>query len=188
LRSIKNAYYRIHKEGKKEIITGKYGQQYGEGEMVEQKESFSGTIERLVDKVEKNAMIKKNVLLKPDANKYMRDRFNLSDTGVKKFNDWIENEDNHEELRYFFELVLTVLKPKSEADICQYDSFDLGKKITSAKKDPHLIKAKEIIEHVIIDILGNQYNSHGKASLHRARQITSTALMTYLKLMLCKSV
>jgi hypothetical protein len=185
---MRNAYYRVHKEGKKEVINNKYGQQYGDGEMTENRESFSGSIERMVDKIEKNAMIKRKVLMKPEAQKIIKDKFNVSSTGIQKISDWIDSEDNKEELKYFYELLFTVLKPSSELDICKYDVDVLSKRVTSAKKDKHLVKAKEIIEHVLVSILGNQYKARRNQSASRDRLIISFALMTYMKLMLCKKV
>jgi hypothetical protein len=185
-RSMRNAYYKTHKEGKKEIISDKYSQQYGNGDMIESKESFSGTIERLVDKIEKNSMLKKNSLLKPEAQKIFKDKFNVSSAGIKKISDWIEDEDNQDEVRYFFELVFTTLKPRNETDICKFDVESLAPKVTSAKKDPDLLKAKEILNHALSDILSNQYKSFGEQSKYRYRLIMSYALIIYAKSMLCK--
>jgi hypothetical protein len=185
---MRNAYYKTHKEGKKEIISDKYSQQYGNGDMVESKESFSGNIERLVDKIEKNAMLKKNVLMKSDAQKIFKDKFNISQNGIKKINDWIEDEDNQDELKYFFELVFTSLKPKSEQDICQYDIPVLATKVSSSKKEPNLIKAKEIIYHALEEILGDKFKTFGKQSIHRFRLLIAYAFMIYAKIMLCKKV
>jgi hypothetical protein len=186
-RSIRKAYYNAHKDGKKEIITNKYSQQYGTGEMVESKESFTGNIERLVDKIEKNAMLKRNAIMKPEAQKIIKDKFNVSTSGIQKINSWIEDEDNHEELKYFFELVFNTLKPKTEADICKYDVASLAPKVTSAKKEPNLIKAKEIISHALEEILGEQYKRFGNQSLYRYRLLISYAFIIYAKIMLCKT-
>jgi hypothetical protein len=142
----------------------------------------------MVDKIEKNAMIKRKVLMKPEAQKIIKDKFNVSSTGIQKISDWIDSEDNKEELKYFYELLFTVLKPSSELDICKYDVDVLSKRVTSAKKDKHLVKAKEIIEHVLVSILGNQYKARRNQSASRDRLIISFALMTYMKLMLCKKV
>jgi hypothetical protein len=185
-RSIRNAYYKTHQEGKKEIISDKYSQQYGNGDMVESKESFSGNIERLVDKIEKNAMLKKKALLKPEAQSILKEKFNVSTSGIEKLNKWIEDEDNHEEIRYFFELVFNNLKPRNESDICKYDVASLAPKVTSAKKDENLLKAKEILDHALSDILGNQYKTFGEQSKYRYKLIIAYALIIYAKSMLCK--
>lgn len=184
--SMKKAYYKVHKEGKKEVTSDKYGQQYGEGDMVESKESFSGTIERLVDKIEKNSMIKKRVLMNQETQKHFKDRFNISSAGIEKMSRWIEDDDNQDEVRYFYELVFTSLKPKSETDICKYDVNTLAKSITSAKKDPNLLKAKEILDHMLLAILGDTYKSKGTQTIYLLKSIASYALITYAKLMLCK--
>jgi len=187
-RSMRKAYYDSHKAGKKEIISDKYSQQYGSGDMVESKESFSGNIERLVDKIEKNSMIKRNVLLKPEAKNIFKERFNVSDTGIKKINDWIEDDENQDELKYFYELVFTTLKPKNEHDICQYDIPILAKKVTSSKKESNLLKAKEIIGHILEEILGEKYSTLGTQNAYHFRLLTAYALMTYAKIMLCKKI
>jgi len=187
-RSMRNHYYKLQKEGKKEIVSNKYGNQFGDGDMVESKETFSGNIERLVDKIEKNAMIKRNVLMKPEALQIFKDKFNISRTGVQKMNDWIEDDDNKDELKYFFELVFTSLKPKTETDICQFDIPALAYKVTGAKKDQHLIKAKEIIGHILEEVLGERHRTLGKSSIDRYRPVIGFALMIYAKIMLCKKV
>jgi hypothetical protein len=185
---MRNAYYKSHKEGKKEIISDKYSQQYGNGDMVESKESFSGNIERLIDKIEKNAMLKKNILMKPDAQKIFKEKFNISQDGVRKINSWLEEEDNQDELRYFFELAFTSLKPKNESDICRYDIQNLAYRITSAKKDQNLIKAKEILDHILEDILGNKYKSLGSQRIYQLKTVIAYSLMIYAKIMLCKKL
>jgi hypothetical protein len=187
-KSMRNAYYKTHQEGKKEIISDKYSQQYGNGDMVENKESFSGNIERLVDKIEKNAMLKKNVLLKPEAIKVFKDRFNISTAGIQKINNWIEDEENQDELKYFFELLFTTLKPRNEQDICKYDVQNLAYKVTGAKKDPNLLKAKEIINHALEEILGEKYRTLGTQSIYNYRPMMAYAFIIYAKIMLCKKL
>jgi len=187
-RSMRNAYYNTHKSGKKEIISDKYSQQYGKGDMVETKESFTGNIERLIDKIEKNSMLKKNILITQKAKDILKTKFNISDNGIKKMNDWIEDEDNQDELKYFFELVLTEMKPKNELDICQYDIHTLATRVSSAKKNPNLIKAKEVIYHMLDEILGDAYKKYGSQSIGRFRLMSAYGLMIYMKALLCKSL
>ncbi len=187
-RSMRNAYYRTHKEGKKEIISQKYGNQYGDGDMVETKESFSGNIERLVDKIDKNSILKRNVIMSPESLKIFKDKFNISKEGVQKINNWMEDDDNKEELHYFYELVFTTLKPQSEADICKFDIPALAYKVTSSKKDPNLLKAKEVIDHVLEEVLGPKYKTLGKQSIYRLKPVIAYAFMIHSKLMLCKKL
>lgn len=186
--SIQKAYYKTYAEGKKEIISGLYKNQYDAGDMVEAKESFSSTVERLTDKIQKNAMLKRNVLMRPEAKQVFRDNFQLSDANIKKFNDWLEDDDNHEEIKYFFELVFTSFKPRDESDICKFDIEVLGLRITGAKKDQNLVKAKQVLDHMIMGILGNRYNSLTMSSLYRTKKIASYAIMTYAKILLCKKI
>jgi hypothetical protein len=187
-RSMKNAYYKTHEEGKKEVVSAKYGQQFGDGDMVESKESFSGTIERIVDKIEKNHMLKKNVIMKPESLKIFKDKFNISQDSIRKINNWIEDEDNADELKYFYELAFTNMKPKTDHDVCQFDIPILANKITSSKIDPNLKKAKEILDHVLLDILGERYKSMGSQSLYRLRNVIAHAFMIHAKVMLCKKL
>jgi hypothetical protein len=186
--SIKNAYYKTQKEGKKEIISGTYKNQYGNGEMVEAHEGFSGNIERLVDKIQKNAMMQKQTLINRDAKQLFKDRFNVSDTSIKKINDWFIDDDNQEELKYFYELIFTALKTKNESDICHYEIPVLAAKITGAKKDQELLKAKEIIDHVLLSLLGTRYKTLGVQSLYRMRGLVSYAFMIHAKILLCKKI
>lgn len=186
--SMQKAYYKTYKEGKKEIVSGKYKNQYGEGDLVETRESFSGVIERLVDKLQKNAMLRKNILLNPDAKRIFYDKFMLSESKIRKFNDWLEDEDNHEEIKYFFEYVFTSFKPKDESDICKFDIEVLANRITGAKKDPDLLKAKEIINHMLISILGDKHKTLTPSSMHLARRLVAFTLMIYAKMLLCKKV
>ncbi len=187
-RSVKNAYYRAKSEGKKEIISGQYKNQYGEGETVEARESFSGNIERLVDKIQKNAMLKRNVLLSADSKKIFKEKFNVSDPALRKINDWFMDEDNEDEIKYFYELAFTYLKPKNESDICQYDIPILANKVTSSKKDKMLLKAKEVVNHTLLSILGTKYQTASTQSLYRARAMIAYAFMVNAKILLCKRV
>ncbi len=187
-RSVRDAYYRSQKEGRKEVIGGQYQNQYGEGEMVEARESFSGNIERLSDKIQKNAMIKRNVLLSPESKEIFKEKFNVSEASLKKINDWFMDDDNADELKYFYELAFTHLNPNNESDICKYEISILANKITSAKKDKHLLKAKEILDHVLASILGTKFNSLGKQSLYRLRAMVSYAMAINGKLLLCKKL
>ncbi len=188
IRSVREAYYRVQKQGKKEIISSQYHNQYGEGEMVEARESFSGNIERIVDKIQKNAMMKRNVLMTPESKKIFKDKFNLSEVSLKKINDWFMDDDNSDELKYFYELAFTNLKPKTEADICQYDIPILANKITSAKKDKQLLKAKEILDHVLLSILGSKYKNMGTQSLYRLRAMIAYGFAINAKILLCKKI
>jgi len=188
-RSVRDAYYRTQKEGKKEIISGQYQNQYGEGDLVEARESFSGNIERITDKIIKNAMIKRNVLMRPESKEIFKEKFNVSDASLKKINDWFMDDDNQDELKYFYELVFTNLKPKNEMDVCQLDIPILANKITSAKKDTHLLKAKEILDHVLLSILGTQkFDALGNQSLYRLRAMISFGFAINSKLLLCKKL
>ncbi len=188
-RSIQENYYSAVKNGKKESIGSKYGNQFGDGDMVEQRDSFSGTIERLADKIIKNSMIKRNVILKPEAQKIFKDKFNVSEASLKKINAWFMDEDNEEELKYFYELLFTNVKPKNEGDICKFDVPFLANKITSSKKDQHLLKAKEILDHVLVAMVGSQkFGAYGKQSLYRARAIVAYAFIINAKMQLCKTV
>ncbi len=187
--SVRNAYYRVRKEGKKEIISGQYASQYGEGEMVQARESFSGNLERIVDKIQKNSMMKKNVIMSPESKKIMKDKFNVSDAGLKKINDWVMDEDNADELKYFYELTFNHLKPSNESDICKYDVPVLANKVTSAKKDKQLVKAKETLDHILSSIIGeDKFKSLGNQSLYRLRAMISYSLMINAKILLCKKV
>jgi len=187
-RSMRKHYYQSHVDGKKESITNKYGQQFGDGDMVEAKETFSGNIERLVDKIEKNAMLKKNVIMRPESLAMFKEKFNISRDGVQKINIWLDDPDNSDELKYFYELLFTTLKPKNEMDVCKFDIPALAYKVTSSKKDPNLAKAKEILNHILENIMGDKFKTQGTQTIYRLRSVAATALMVYAKLMLCKKI
>ncbi len=188
LTSVKNAYYKAHREGKKEIISNQYQNQYGEGEMVEARETFTGNIERIVDKIEKNSMLKRNVLMTPEAKKALKEEINISDASIKKLNDWFVDEDNADELKYFYELAFAYLKPKNESDICKYDVGMLANRVTSAKKDQHLLKAKEVIDHVLMSIMGNKFDKNKTQTVYRARKIVAWCFMINARILLCKKL
>jgi hypothetical protein len=187
-RSMRIAYYNTHAEGKKEITSDKYGQQYGDGDMVESKESFTSNIERIIDKIEKNSMLKKNVIIKPESVKLLKERFNISEDGIRKINNWIEDDENSDELRYFYELVFTAMKVRTETDICQFDVVTLAYKVTAAKKDKNLLKAKEVLDHVLKEVLSSRYNTLGKANIYRLKNMIAFAFMIYAKSMFCKKL
>jgi hypothetical protein len=187
-KSIANAYYKAQREGKKIVISGQYANQYGEGEMVENRETFTGTIDRLTDKILKNSMLKKNVLLSPEAKNVIKQKYIVSDAGIKKINDWLEDEENHDELKYFFELVLASIKPKDESDICSIDVAVLADRVAGAKKDKNLLKAKEILDHILFEILGKSYERLGTQSKYRYKKIVAYGLMIYGKILLCKKL
>jgi len=187
-RSMGKAYYKVYREGKKEVTNDKYGQTYEDGDMVEQKETFSGVVERLVDKIEKNSMLKRNVVMRPEAQEVMKAKSNISSKGIQQLNDWIENEDNSEEVRYFFELLFSTLKPKNESDLCQVDVHVLVTKVTSSKKDPNMVKAKEILDHMLISVLGDKFKSLGSQRIAQLKMIAGYAMIIHMKLMLCKTL
>ena len=187
-RSMKKHYYKAMEEGKKEVTSSKYGQQHGDGEMVESRETFSGNVERLVDKIEKNAMLKKNVLIKPEIINEFKKHYPVGHGGIKKIQDWIEDEDNSEELNYFYELVFGTLKPKSETDICKYDAKAIALKITSSKKDKSLLEAKKVLDHALTGILGEDILKKGTQTVYRAKAIIAYALVAHAKIMLCKTI
>ncbi len=187
-RSMKDAYYRVSQSGKKEIISGSFKNQFGDGDMVEARESFSGNIERLVDKMQKNAIMKKNLLMKPDAKNIIKDKFRISDASIQKVNNWLDDEDNHEEIKYFFELLFANLKPRSEADICKYDIPVLANMVSSSKKDKNLLKAKEILTHALMAVLGDKFKTLGVQNASRLRSMISYSFMIYAKVLLCKKV
>lgn len=187
-RSVKDKYYKAKKEGTKEIISGQYKNQYGTGDLVEARESFSSNIERLVDKIQKNAMFKRNILNSKESKDFFKDEFSLSEAALKNINNWFEEEDNQEEIKYYYELLFTSTKPKNEGDICKFDIQSLAKKVSSAKKDPELLKAKEVINHALQSIMGSKFNTLGTQSLHRTRYIVAHAFAVYMKLLLCKKL
>ncbi len=184
--SVAEHYYRLYKSGTKEIISGQYQNQYGEGDMVEARESFSGNIERIIDKMQKNAMLKRNILTAPASKKILKDKWNMGDAAIKKMNDWFEDDDNEEEIKYFFELVFTKLKPQNETDVCKFEVNKLSELVTGARKDPQLLKAKEILEHMIMAIAGDNYNRVGIQSKYKMRNFASYGFMIYAKTLLCK--
>ncbi len=188
LDSLREHYYNAIADGKKEIISGMYKNQYDAGDMIEARESFSSTVERLVDKIQKNAMMKRNVLMAPESKKVIQEKFRLSDASIKQFEDWLGDDDNQEEIKYFFELVFTSFKPKDESDICQFDIDVLADKVSGAKKDPELLKAKQVLEHMVMSIMGTRYNSLAMSSIARAKKIAAYAIMTYAKILLCKKI
>ncbi len=187
--SVKRAYYKAIEEGKKEVVGGKYGNQYGDGDMVEQRDSFSGNIERLSDKIVKNSVIKRNVILKPESIAIFKERYNFSETALREINKWFMDEENDDEIKYYYELLFTHLKPKNEGDICQYDVPVLANMVTSSKKDQYLLKAKEILDHVLIAVVGEQkFKNYGIQSLYRARAIVALAFSINAKIHLCKKL
>jgi len=186
--SMAEAYYRIHKEGKKEIISDKYSQQYGNGDMVESRESFAGNVERLADKILKNGMLKNKVLLKPEAKEVFQQKWRYSPNGIQKLNDWLFDEDNQEEVKYFYELVFNALKIKDEGDFCKNSVDFLATQVTGAKKDPNLLKAKKILDHMVISLAGDRYNSLSTQSKYRTKNIAAYAFFIKAKLLLCKKL
>jgi len=186
--SLREHYYKAAAEGKKEIISGMYTNQYQEGDLVEKRESFSSTIERLVDKIQKNAMMKRNILLQPATKALFQEKFKLSENSLRLFEKWLEDDDNQEEIKYFFELIFTSFKPKDESDVCQFDVEVLANRITGAKKDKELLKAKEILDHMVMSIVGPKYNTMASSSIARAKNIAAFAIIAYAKVLLCKKI
>ena len=187
-RSIKKHYYNAIREGKKEVTSSNYGQQHGDGDMVESRESFSGNVERLVDKIEKNSMLKKNVLVNDTVLRELKKHYQVTYGGIKLIQDWIEDEENEEEIRYFYELVFGTMKPKSETDICHYDAKTIASKITTSKKDEALLDAKKVLDHALVDILGEDILKKGPGTVYKAKSIIALCLIMHAKVMLCKKV
>lgn len=186
--SISDAYYKTYTEGKKEITTSSFENQYGEGDLIETRETFSNTIEKLVDKIQKNSFLRKNSLEGKDAKEVLKGKFIISDRQIALIDKWIYDEENHEELHHFYELIFNSFKPKNEHDICKYDVEILAKKVSGAKKDPYLIKAKSTLDNVAYSLVGDKVEAIGQPRLYQLKMMISFALIIHAKIMLCRGI
>ncbi len=125
--------------------------------------------------------------MSPESKKIMKDKFNISEPSLKKINDWFMDDDNTDELKYFYELAFNHIKPNNESDICKYEVPVLANNVTSAKKDKYLLKAKETLDHILSSMLGeDKFKALGTQSLYRLRAMVGFAAMINAKILLCK--
>jgi len=188
LKGIAEAYYRSYKEGKKEAVGSLQKDSFDSGsDMVERNEHFSGIVERVADKVSKNAVLKRKVLQKPIPKEFLYKKFFISDAVISKIDNWLDNDENEEDLKYFIELIISGIKPKSEEEICALNIEVLANKINSARKEESFQKAKELVAGITKAI----FEQNGELSTqldYRYKKIVMVSLITYIKILLCKGL
>jgi hypothetical protein len=188
LKGIAEAYYNAHKEGKKESVGSIHQESFDKNsDMVERQEHFSGIIERVTDKVQKNAVLKSKVLSKNPAKDFLFKKFYISNSVIDSIDTWLDDEENDEDLKYFIELVIAGAKPKKEEELCSLNIEVLANKISSSRKDENFQKAKELVAGITKTI----FDKRGELSTqldYRYRKIVMVSLLTYIKLLLCKSL
>jgi len=188
LKGIAEAYYRSHAQGKKESVSALQKESFDSGsDMVEKNEHFSGIVERVADKVSKNSVLKNKVLSKNPAKDFLYKKFFISNQVIDKIDAWLDDEENEEDLKYFIELAIAGVRPSKEEEICNLNIEVLANRISSARKDENFQKAKELVAGITKDI----FEKSGTLSTqldYRYRKIVMISLLTYIKLLLCKSL
>lgn len=188
LKGIAEAYYRSHAQGKKESVGALQKESFDSGsDMVEKNEHFSGIVERVSDKVSKNAVLKNKVLSKNPAKDFLYKKFFISNQVIDKIDSWLDDEENEEDLKYFIELVIAGVRPKKEEEICELNIEVLANRISSARKDENFQKAKELVAGITKAI----FEKSGSLSTqldYRYRKIVMVSLITYIKILLCKGL
>ncbi len=188
LKGIAEAYYRSYAQGKKESVGALQKESFDSGsDMVERNEHFSGIVERVADKVSKNAVLKTKVLSKNPAKDFLYKKFFISNTVIDKIDAWLDDEENEEDLKYFIELVVAGVKPKAEEEVCSLNIEVLANRISSARKDENFQKAKELVAGITKAI----FEKSGSLSTqldYRYRKIVMVSLITYIKILLCKGL
>ena len=187
LKHISKAYYKAYSEGKREGSSAMYDKQHEDGvNVVEKNEHFSSIIERISDKIIKIATLKKKVLEKEPARSFLYKKFFISAGIIQKIDDFLDNEENHEDLQYFIELLLTGYRVKTEEEICRMDVDVIANKINSAKKEEYYLKAKELVSGIANSVF-NDENANTNTK-YRNRKILLTALLVYFKILNCKKI
>jgi hypothetical protein len=185
-------YYKAVESGKSESVHELHSTSYeNSGEMVEKKEHFNNIIERLSDKIIKNGLLKSKVIEKSPIKDMLYKKFFLSNQVIQKIDQYLDDDNNKEDLKYYIELLLNGLKLRSEEELCGMNMEVLANRITSSRKDEYFDKLKKFNTSIAINILHtpNENVKHiSTQNEYRYSKIMITAILSYIKFLNCKSI
>jgi len=184
-------YYDAQKSGKMESVHDTHGNAYeNSGEMVEKKEHFNDFIEKTTDKIIKNGYFKNKLIQKSPIKDLMFKKFFLSTSVISKIDDYLDNDENKEDIKYYIELLLNGLKIKSDDELCSLNIEILANKITSSRKNDYFNKLKEYNTGIAVNVLHtpSEVNNINKQNEYRYSKIFMTAMLAYIKLLTCKTI
>jgi len=186
MKGMARSYYRAYEKGAKEGTSELYGSSYSDNnEMVEKNEHFTSIAERLSDKILKIASFKKDIISKDPIKDFLYKKFFISSTALQKLDKYFDDEENHDDIKYLIELLISGLKPKTEEDLCVFNMEVLANRITGAKKEEAFIKLKEFLNNVSNHVFGETGNT---STDYRNRKITLLAFLLYVKYLNCKNI
>ena len=187
LKLISQRYYLAYNEGKREGTSTLYKKSYTDSnEMIEKNEHFSNLTEKISDKILKIASLKKRVISTDPIRSLLYNKFYVGNQVLQKIDKYLDDEDNHDDLKYMIELLIAGIKPKSEEEICSMNIEVLANRISSSKKDEYFIKLKALVNGINTTLFEEQNKS--TQSEYRNRKILLLSILAYVKLLHCKRI
>ena len=182
-------YYEAYEKGLKETSVSSHQNAYdGGGDMIETRESFKNLLEQMVDKLEKNIILASNILLSDDAKSILKRKFALSDSAIKKINDWFEDDENSDDIKMLTEYLIQGIRPETEEQFCSMTIDVLANQIGNSKKNAHFIKIKDYRKLIAKAIFGPAIEDANASSYSRILNIISYSILIYIKKLICKKV
>jgi len=185
-------YYKAVESGKSESVHELHSTSYeNSGEMIEKKEHFNNIIERLSDKILKNGLLKTKVIQRSPIKDMLYKKFFLSNQVIQKIDQYLDDDQNKEDLKYYIELLLNGLKLRNEEELCSMNMEVLANRITSSRKDEYFDKLKKFNTSIAINVLHapNEDTKHiSTQNEYRYSKIMITAILSYIKYLNCKSI
>jgi hypothetical protein len=185
-------YYKAVESGKSESVHELHSTSYeNSGEMIEKKEHFNNIIERLSDKIIKNGLLKTRVIEKSPIKDMLYKKFFLGNQVIQKIDQYLDDDNNKEDLKYYIELLLNGLKLRNEEELCGMNMEVLANRITSSRKDEYFDKLKKFNTSIAINVLHvpNEDTKHiSTQNEYRYSKIMITSILSYIKFLNCKSI
>jgi len=189
IQNLANKYYEAHEKGWEEVVNTTHNQAYGNGEMVESRETFRNILDQLLDKFNKNQMLASKVLLSNDVKHALKMKFNMSDKIINDYlNPYFDDEDNHEDLKMGFEYFLMGAKPDSDEEFCSYDMSKYLTNVGNAKKNEYFNKLKIYRKQVTAQIFKPEENKISATNYYRLENMVLYALLLYFKKITCSKI
>ena len=177
-KTLAGLYYKAYEQGLKETVAGDKDDSFVE------KVNKSDIISQILDKFEKNRIIKHEVLMNPKYKQILKDKFALSDKAIKKLDEFFENEKRFEDLKLIIEFLLNELDIQSVDEFCLMKIDDITRKIGNTKKrDSHFQKIKEYRIRFFNEMFGR--NPTNNQTDYRLLNIILYSTILYIKALTC---
>ena len=185
--TIARKYYEAYENGWKEVSVSTHDQAYGDGEMVESRDTFRNVLDQLVDKFNKNQMMAYDVIMQNDAKQAIIRKFSIKPAAIEKLNEFFNDDENHDDLRMATELLIHALKPKNEEEFCSLNIDAILTKVGNAKKNEYMIKFNKYRKQ-ITETVFDKSKVTSQSTWYRLESIVLYSLLIYIKKLTCSSI